>query len=247
MDRPRDPSALQHLLEVRLPDSDRSANPDRAQIATRDPRPDSLRMDPQTLRHILTVKNSSSARTGASRPPVRPLFVCAVLDNGVPYCCHVKRAPGSNVSPPAPGGVTTDARLPAGFRPTLHDSTLDPPAAARYPFGQGRRDDRTRSWQRIPISLQEVRAYSTVRPRWSVTDLGIRSRASGLLRGLQAMKPRLAARGSPGWLILRDSSESRTSPGARRSRGRRSRTQARPRAAMRLTPSSTTMAMLSCT
>ena len=35
-----------------LPDSDRSANPDRAQIAARDPRPDGLRMDPQTLRHI---------------------------------------------------------------------------------------------------------------------------------------------------------------------------------------------------
>jgi hypothetical protein len=48
----RDPRALQHLLEVRLPDSDRSANPDGAQIAARDPCPDSLRMDAQTLRDI---------------------------------------------------------------------------------------------------------------------------------------------------------------------------------------------------
>jgi hypothetical protein len=52
MDWRRDPRALQHLLEVRLSDSDRSANPDRAQIAARDPRPDSLRMDPQAVSHI---------------------------------------------------------------------------------------------------------------------------------------------------------------------------------------------------
>jgi hypothetical protein len=49
VDLPRYTRVLEHLPEVRLPDPDGSPNPDRAQVAARDPRPDSLRMDPQTL------------------------------------------------------------------------------------------------------------------------------------------------------------------------------------------------------
>ena len=65
VDWPRCPRAVEHLPEVRPPDPNRSPNPDGAQIAARDPRPDSLRMDTQTLRHIADRQELAVRRHGS--------------------------------------------------------------------------------------------------------------------------------------------------------------------------------------
>ena len=104
------------LPRIRPPDPDRSAKPDRAQLAARDPAPDSLGVDPQALGHIGDLQELVIRCHWWPPPPVESLSASpSPMERRADVTAMSYRASGGEVLPPSRGFTPSRGRPPAAL------------------------------------------------------------------------------------------------------------------------------------